>query len=107
MSLGTGGRRRVSLPGLRMFHLRAGRSRDASEASLPPAVILERLLECVFIEVRPQNFREVQFRVGALPEQKVTQALLTAGAYQKIHWRRGRVGVIGGRQQLQERLRLL
>lgn len=39
-------------------------------------------------EVRPHAIAENQLGVGALPEQKIAEPLLTAGADQNIHGRR-------------------
>src|SRR6202008_701216 len=63
-----------------------GRRRRAgvTDAPLARGEKGERLLEILHAEVRPQARGEVQLRVSHLPEQKVAQALLAAGADQEV-----------------------
>ena len=51
---------------------------------LAPAEIGERCGEVVATEVRPQRVDETQLGVGRLPQQKVREPLLAAGADQEI-----------------------
>src|SRR5438045_8388457 len=46
----------------------------AAEAPLAPAVGFERPLQRFGAEIRPQGVREVELRVGELPEQEVGDA---------------------------------
>src|ERR1700722_5545958 len=57
---------------------------ERAEAPLTPSEVLERASKAQLVEIRPQAIREVQLRVGAFPEQEVAQALLAAGADQKV-----------------------
>src|SRR5271168_3444495 len=64
-----------------------GRSVPAqrAEAPLPAREILQRPMESDFVEFRPQAAGKMQLRVSALPEQKIAQPLLAAGADEQIH----------------------
>src|SRR4051812_34797315 len=58
-----------------------------ADAAIPPLAFAElgdRLLEMFLPEIRPQGVDEHQFGVGALPEQKIADALLAAGADEQI-----------------------
>src|SRR5688572_13156350 len=65
---------------LRLLELLAG----AAEAPLARAVGSDRRVERRGVEVRPERFGEVELAVGELPEQEVADALLAAGADEKI-----------------------
>src|SRR5688500_7096745 len=65
---------------LRLLELLAG----AAEAPLARAVGSDRRVERRGVEVRPERFGEVELAVGELPEKEVADALLTAGADEKI-----------------------
>ena len=47
-------------------------------APLPLGIPVQRAVELLFIEIRPQARAEVQFRVGQVPQQEIADALLTA-----------------------------
>src|SRR5471032_1626993 len=57
---------------------------DAAIATFAPAELGNRLLEMFLVEVRPKRVDEHQFGVGALPEQEIADALLSAGADQQV-----------------------
>ena len=67
----------------------------APEAALSPLIIGERAEELVTPEVRPQRVGDVDFGVGKLPQQEVTQAKLFPGADEQI-----RVGEVSRPQVL-------
>ncbi len=52
----------------------------SSEAAGATGVLLERSLELLLVEVRPQAVGEVQLGVGAFPEKKIAESLFAAGA---------------------------
>src|SRR5580692_12530534 len=58
--------------------------REAAEASLPPAVVLERVVEALRVEVGPKAIAEVQLRKRAFPEQEIAEAPFVAGADQQV-----------------------
>src|SRR5471032_2611106 len=67
-----------------------------ADAAIPPLAFAElgdRLFEMLLAEIRPQGVDEHQFGVGALPEQKVADALLATGADEQI-----RIGDARGQQ---------
>src|SRR5471032_1052311 len=67
-----------------------------ADAAIPPlafAELVDRLLEMFLAEIGPQRVDEHQFGVGALPEQEVTDALLSTGADKQI-----RIGDACGQQ---------
>src|SRR5579864_1418685 len=68
------------------FPVSAGGSAHAQAAIAPfPLLKIDDGLEQIFLgEVRPQSFRDPKFRVGDLPEKKITEAQLTAGANQQV-----------------------
>src|SRR5258706_7083762 len=59
----------------------------AAEAALALAIGGHRGIEGRGIEVRPQRFGEIELRVRELPEEEVGDALLAAGADEKIRLR--------------------
>src|SRR3954453_22735586 len=61
---------------LRLVQLLAG----ASKAAFAAAVGLDRGIEGRRVEIRPQRLGEVQLAVGKLPEEKIADPLLAAGA---------------------------
>src|SRR5205807_1823893 len=60
----------------------AGRS--PAKTSLASRVLPERLCELRGVEIGPQAVEKEQLRVGALPEQEVTQTPLAAGPDEQI-----------------------
>src|SRR3954469_11418373 len=66
---------------------------DAAITTFAAAVLGDGPLEMLLAEVRPQGIDEHQLGVGALPQQEIADALLTAGADQKV-----RIGHAGGQQ---------
>src|SRR4030095_3671443 len=58
---------------------------EAAEAALTGPKGPDRLREVGGAEVGPHPRREVELRVCALPQEEVAEALLTAGADEKIH----------------------
>src|SRR6266699_916208 len=58
--------------------------RNAAKTSLASRVLPERLCELRRVEIGPQAVEKEQLRVGALPEQEVTQTLLAAGPDEQI-----------------------
>src|SRR5678815_460112 len=81
----------------RWFPGRLGRqaAEDAAEASFPPLKFKQGQEQLTASEIRPQCRRKVEFRIGQLPEEKVTDAGFTARADQEIG-----VGQIVGVQAL-------
>src|SRR5262249_13357560 len=73
----------------------------SSEAALTLLVGSDRGVECIRVEVGPEEIGEIELRVGKLPQQKVRNALLSSGADEQV-----RLGRIGHRQVRLERLRL-
>src|SRR5580698_10419140 len=65
-------------------------------------VLGQRLAEDLRVEIRPQAVDEVQFRVRALPEQEIAQALLASRTYQEIDRRRRHDRVIDLGETLDE-----
>src|SRR5687768_17962197 len=63
---------------------------------------LDRLAKVHRGEVRPHPTREVELRVGALPQQKITESLLAARPDEKIHVARFANSVVDARQQSAE-----
>ena len=63
-----------------LYSLRA----QPAEAPLAAAIVIERTLKALLVEVRPQAIAEVQFRKRRLPEQKITEPSFVAGADQQI-----------------------
>ena len=57
---------------------------EAAEAALAPTVFADRRFERGTVEIRPVDRDEYQFAVGRLPEQKIRQPLLAAGADDEI-----------------------
>ena len=57
---------------------------DASKAPLAARVFLEHPDKGAFVEVRPVLVDENQFRIGALPEQEVGEAVFAAGADDEV-----------------------
>jgi hypothetical protein len=64
-----------------------------SESPFALRVLLDGLGESGGIEVRPKALDEVQFSIGAFPQQEVAQALFAAGADEEVNVR-GCYGVI-------------
>ncbi len=60
-----------------------GRS-NLAEAAVSPGELLQRGVECMGIEVWPVALRKVQFGIGALEQQKITETLLPTGTNQQI-----------------------
>src|SRR5690349_17339111 len=57
---------------------------DAPKAAFAGLIRGDRFKEVPRRKFRPRDIREVQLRVGRLPQQKITQALLAAGPNQEI-----------------------
>src|SRR5690606_5027385 len=58
--------------------------RHAAEAAPPAVVGLDGLDEVLLAEVRPERWRHVELGVGHLPEQKVGDAQVPAGADEQL-----------------------
>ena len=63
-----------------IFHLRLG----LSKAALAALIVGNRLVERLFIEVRPVGIAEIELRICYLPEQIVAYAQLATSAYQQL-----------------------
>src|SRR3989304_3544721 len=61
------------------------RGRESPEAALAPVEVSQRRLELGHGEIRPERGGEVELGVSALPQQKVAQAPLAAGADKEVH----------------------
>src|SRR5216683_482096 len=74
----------------------------AGAAVTPLAALIRRdgLVQRRCVEVRPEQIGEIELRVRDLPKQEVGNALLAAGAYEKVGLRR-----VGHREERLERLR--
>ena len=59
---------------------RSGLRDQAAEAALAPAIFGDRAFERGAVEIRPIDRNENQFAIGGLPQQKIGQPLLAAGA---------------------------
>src|SRR2546429_9842158 len=73
-----GRRRRFARAGCETLH------RDLAEAPVAPLVVEDRFEQLAPRDVRPQERRDVQLRVGELPQQKVRQATLARGADEEV-----------------------
>src|SRR6266404_3925815 len=98
MSAGTNPERRGRRARLSMVGPGKGVGDNCAKAPLALSIRLERVLEGLLVEVRPQAVGEVQLGVRALPQQEVAQAPLAAGANQQIHLGRRRQGMIDVRE---------
>src|ERR1700722_9091772 len=58
--------------------------REAAEASLPAAVVLECPEKPLFIEVRPMAIAEMQLCERAFPQQKIAETPFVSGADQQV-----------------------
>src|ERR1700731_2979660 len=102
MSAGTKPERRSARAKLSMVRS-SNRGRDNSaKAPLPLPILLERVLEGLVVEIRPQAVDEIKLGVRALPQQEVAQALLATGADEEIHLGRGRHRMINVGESLGE-----
>ncbi len=82
-----------------MFRDLRRRLGDAAEAALPARELIKRTRESCGIEIRPQAVNEVQFGIGAHPQQKIAQAALATAADQQIHLGGSWLGVVGLRKE--------
>src|SRR4051812_44315458 len=57
---------------------------ETSEAALAAVIFGDRLLEHSAIEIGPVNGNEDELAIGRLPQEKVRQALLAAGADDEV-----------------------
>jgi len=64
------------------LHLFAG----LAETALAMGEGEDRLLELFAIEVGPQHRREIEFRIGQLPDQEIGDALLATGADEQVRF---------------------
>jgi len=64
---------------------------DGAVTAFAFLVVEKSLKETGAIEIRPERFRDKDFRVGNLPEQKIADAHFPAGANQEIG-----IGKVGG-----------
>jgi len=55
-----------------------------AEAAVPLAVGIQGGQEVFFPEIGPQGVGDVEFGIGRLPEEKVAQAVLAAGADHQV-----------------------
>src|SRR3979490_2298684 len=90
MSAGTKPERRGRRARLSMGRPGKGVGDNCAKAPLALCIRLERVLEGLLVEVRPQAVGEIQLGVRALPKPEVAQAPVAAGANQQIHLGRPR-----------------
>src|SRR5580658_5121159 len=72
---------------------------DQSKAPVAPGVFLQRLEKLRLAEIGPERGGDDQFRVGNLPQQKIADAHLAAGANEKV-----RVRIMAGVKVLRDHL---
>ena len=72
---------------------------EATEAPLSAAIVLERALKMLLIEIRPKAIAEVQLCKRAFPEQKIAEPPLVSGANQQVDFARGVRAMIHFMQQ--------
>src|SRR5438477_10078086 len=77
----------------------SARSNRGSEAPFAAAEFVDRLLQVAFRKIGPQRLRKNEFGIGALPKEKIADALLAARPDQQI-----RIGKIRGKQVTGETL---
>ena len=75
---------------------------NSAKSPLPLTILLERVLEGLVVEIRPQTVDEIKLRVRALPQQEVAQALLATSPDEQIHLGRGRHCMINVGESLGE-----
>src|SRR5438132_590538 len=73
--------------------LGSARAKRGTVTAFAAAIVGDRLLEIGAPEIRPQRLGEDEFGVSALPQQEIADALLAAGANQKVG-----IGKIDGEQ---------
>ena len=62
-----------------------------AETTLPLPVFINGLHEFRFLEIRPQDLREIELGVGRLPQKKIAQTAFAAGPDEQV-----RIGQTGG-----------
>src|SRR5215218_6738775 len=67
-----------------MLHLRTGQA----EPALALCEVGQRRLERCVVEIRPERVGEIKLGVREIPQQEVADALLAAGAYEQVGFRR-------------------
>lgn len=65
--------------------------RHASEATLSAAELFQSGIEIGLVEVGPHAVGKEEFSIGGFPQQKIREALFTAGANQQIDFSAFRV----------------
>src|SRR5690554_2183960 len=60
---------------LHLFQLLSG----PPKPSLAAGEGYQRILECLFVEIRPQDVGEIELGICELPQQEIADALLAAG----------------------------
>src|SRR3569832_2233616 len=63
-----------------LLHLFTG----AAEAALTSRIGFQGLVERARVEIGPQGIGEIQLGIGEVPQQKIADALFTAGANEEI-----------------------
>ena len=81
---------------------RSSRRCDATEASLAPVEVAYRRRQVLCVEVGPHPRDEKKLGVGALPQEKVAQSLLSSGADEQVHVGGGARRVGDPTQELRE-----
>lgn len=59
--------------------------RDAAKTPIARMEIADSALQIGGVEIGPHALGEMQFGVGAFPEEKIAEPLLSSGANQQIH----------------------
>src|SRR5215216_53622 len=80
----TADRIRSTKPRCRLKRPAGASAADAAISPLTPTELGNRLFQMVLAEIRPQRVDEHQLGIGTLPEQKIADALLAAGADQQV-----------------------
>src|SRR5438105_13470501 len=75
----------------------SARSNRGSEAPFAAAEFVDRLLQVAFRKIGPQRLRKNELGIGALPKEKIADALLAARPDQQI-----RIGKLRGKQVASE-----
>jgi hypothetical protein len=55
-----------------------------SVTTLPPGILIQGILHILAGKIRPQTVAEIKLGVSELPQQKITQSVLTTGADEQI-----------------------
>ena len=69
--------------------------RKPAEPALAPAIFGDRVFKRGAIEIRPMHGQKHEFAISRLPQQKIRQTLLAAGADDQI-----RIRQVGGVEEI-------